>query len=91
VHAKGGRIVSKEKNLFVNISKETSLFGKSPTQQRRIYSLSSFSAEWSEGMEKMAGMFKTAEALNDAAVGEGMQHLVKTQRLVQTKHVFVNR
>ena len=49
------------------------------------------SAAWSDGVEKMAGMLKSADEMADQSAGERAQHLIKTRRLVNTKQELVNR
>jgi hypothetical protein len=44
--------------------------------------------QWSEGIDNMAAAMNQGKALAAKETGEAINHMVKTQRLVQTKHVM---
>lgn len=37
------------------------------------------STAWNDGIEKMAGMLKSADDINDQTAGERAQHIIKTR------------
>ena len=49
------------------------------------------STAWSDGIERMAGMLKSADDINDQTAGERAQHIIKTHRLVKTKRELAER
>jgi len=49
------------------------------------------SVAWSDGIEKMAGMLRSADEIADQTAGERAQHMIKTSRLVKTKQEMANR